>query len=188
MRTHYGLTIVNYDKLSRRTSKIAEQIARTDWDCIVLDEMHKIARPTSNRTKFIVGSGKSQGLASKAKYRYGLTGTPLNQSRYQDLWAYMRFLYDDDYMTYADFKKRYLKMRNYPPGTYNYIVTGYTKHVDELKATMAQHAQYLKSAECQDLPEIMQMRLSLSLGRRVVTRAWVGKAPRASMKKHSRAI
>lgn len=152
-RLNKHLTVVNYDKLSRK-SRLSTDIAFTEWDCIVLDEVHKIARPQSKRSQYFVGKGDALGMARHAKYRYGLTGTPVNQSRYQDLWSYMRFMFDDDYMNYNEFKRRYLKMRNYPPGTYNYIVSGYTKYVEELKEDVAAHVQYKKTEECLDLPAV----------------------------------
>lgn len=152
-RLRKALTVINYDKLSRTSSKTANDIALKNWDCIILDEAHKIARPQSNRTQYFVGAGKrTKGMAYRAKYRYLLTGTPINNSRYQDLWSYMRFLWDEDYMTYAEFKTRYLKMRTYPPGTYNQIICGYTKHIDELKQSISEHAQYIATEECLDLP------------------------------------
>lgn len=153
-RLNKALAVINYDKLSRKGSKTAEEIALTEWDCVVLDEAHKIARPTSNRTRYFVGRGNGLGMARHIKYRYLLTGSPINQSRYEDLWAYMRFLFDEDYMTYADFKHRYLKTRTYPPGTYNRIVCGYTKNIGELKEKVARHAQYVRTTECLDLPEV----------------------------------
>lgn len=147
------LTVINYDKLSRKGSKWRDEIGFTDWDLICLDEIHKIARPSSNRTQYFIGKGNTLGLVNGVKYRYGLTGTPVNQSRYEDLWAYMRFMFSDDYMPYRDFRSRYLKTFTYPPGSYNQIVSGYTSHLDELKEDVADHVQYKRTSECLDLPE-----------------------------------
>lgn len=152
-RVNEHMTIINYDKLSRG-GKAATDLAFIDWDMIILDEIHKIARPQSKRTQYFVGKGDGLGMARHAKYRYGLTGTPINQSRYQDLWAYMRFMFDDNYMTYRDFKHRYLKMFTLPE-THISIVSGYSKHVGELKDEVAHHVQYKKTAECQDLPPML---------------------------------
>lgn len=73
--------IVNYDKL--RNEKVLNKFRRFRWDCLVLDEAHKIKNRTSK-----------QAIAVKlipCARRMALTGTPI--LRYvDDLWSLLNFL------------------------------------------------------------------------------------------------
>ncbi len=65
---------------------------------VCLDEIHKIKRVHNlNRTQFFIGKGihswHDGRVNTATAYR-----NPVNQSRYEDLWAYMRFMFSDDYM------------------------------------------------------------------------------------------
>lgn len=147
------ITCINYEKLSRKDSKWRKMVDSVEWDALVLDEAHCVARPTSNRTKYIVGDGKTKGLASRIKYRYVMTGTPVTNSRLEDFWSFMRLMELSDYYTYPQFETRYLKTRNLP-GSYAKIITGYTNQ-DELVEDVASYSQSVLKEECLDLPERM---------------------------------
>ncbi|MBW2595119.1 MAG: DEAD/DEAH box helicase [Deltaproteobacteria bacterium] len=143
---------INYAKLSRNKGRYQKECWQ-QWDLIMLDEGHAIAKPTSNRTKYFVGRGKTLGLASKAQYRYIITGTLINNSRLEDIWSPLRFLYDEDWMTWADFKRKYLVMRNLP-GSYAQIVVGY-RHRAELLDLVGSCSYRVLKKDCLDLPEVM---------------------------------
>jgi SNF2 family DNA or RNA helicase len=145
-----ALTLVNYDKLSRKTSKWRETCWKS-WGMVVLDEGHAIKKPTSNRTQYFVGKGHALGLASKAQYRYLLTGTLITNSHLEDLWAPLRFLFDDAWMTWADFKRHYLVTKTLP-GSYAEIVVGYRNRA-ELLEWVAQCSYRILKKDCLDLPE-----------------------------------
>ena len=142
-------TLINYDKLSRTKSKWRE-MCNKEWGCVILDEGHAIAKPTSNRTQYIIGKGKFSGLNARAKYRYILTGTLITNGRYEDMWSPLRFI-NPAYMTYNEFKVRYLKTFQLPQ-TYVDIVVGY-KHVDELLSQVANISFRVTKDDCLDLPE-----------------------------------
>ena len=148
-----ALTCMNYEKLSRKDSKYRKLVDKTPWDAMVLDEAHCLAHPTSNRTKYIVGTARAKGLAERAKYRYAMTGTPVANSRLEDFWSFMRVMKGSRYFTYHEFEELYLKTR-YIPGTYVKTVTGY-KNAERLLNDVASYSQSLTKAECLDLPECM---------------------------------
>ena len=143
-------TFINFDKLSRKSSTWREKCWKS-WGMIVLDEGHAIKKPSSNRTQYFVGKGHALGLASKAKYRYLLTGTLITNSHLEDLWAPLRFLFDDEWMTWADFKRHYLVTRTLP-GSYAEIVVGYRNRAELLERVAACSYRILKK-DCLDLPE-----------------------------------
>jgi len=147
-----GVTYVNWDKISRKDGKWQKQLFKR-WDCIILDEGHAIAKPTSNRTKYFVGVGKALGLASKAKYRYLLTGTLITNSRLEDLWAPLRFILDDEWMTWAEFKRHFLVTKTLP-GSYAEMVVGY-RNRSELLDIVARYSYRVLKKDCLDLPEEM---------------------------------
>lgn len=148
-----ALTCINYEKLSRKTSSWRKTVDNESWDAIVLDEAHCVARPSSNRTKYIVGSGRSKGLVDKIKYRYVMTGTPVTNSRLEDFWSFMQIMKGGAYYNYSSFESRYLKTR-FLPGTYAKITTGY-RNEEELLEAVGGYSQSVLKEECLDLPERM---------------------------------
>lgn len=88
--------IVNYDKL--RNEKILAKFKRFRWDCLILDEAHRIK-----------GRDSKQTLAVKqipCARRYALTGTPI--LRYvDDLWSLLNFLGEEysgkSYWAFVDY-------------------------------------------------------------------------------------
>ena len=147
-----GTTFINYDKLSRKGGRYQEMCWKT-WDFMLLDEGHAIARPTSNRTQYFIGRGKALGLASKAKYRYLLTGTLISNSRLEDLWAPLRYILDEAWLPWVEFKRHYLVTKTLP-GTYAEIIIGY-RHRQELLDLVASHSYRVLKRDCLDLPEEM---------------------------------
>lgn len=145
-------TFINYDKLSRKNSRYQKECWKK-WDVVILDEGHAISNPTSNRTRYFVGKGIALGLASKAKYRYLLTGTLITNGRLEDLWGALRFILDDAWYSWADFKHRYLVTKRLP-NSYAEMVIGY-RHRAELLDIVAQHSYRVLKSECLDLPEEM---------------------------------
>jgi SNF2 family DNA or RNA helicase len=146
------VTMINWDKLSRKNSKYQKE-CWTDWDMVILDEGHAISKPTSNRTQYFVGRGKALGLASKAKYRYLLTGTLITNGRLEDLWSPLRFVLDNDWMNWQDFKHKYLVTKQLP-NSYAEMVIGY-RHRQELLDIVSRYSYRVLKADCLDLPEEM---------------------------------
>jgi SNF2 family DNA or RNA helicase len=77
------------------------------WDLVICDESHKIKQASGAISRYM---GK---LGLRARYRLGLTGTPIPHSPL-DIWAQFRFLDRDVYdATYSSFKQRYAILGGY---------------------------------------------------------------------------
>lgn len=146
------LLCINYEKLSRK-GKWRTLVEETEWDAIVLDEAHCIARPSSNRTKYIVGTARTKGIACKAKYRYLMTGTPVTNSRFEDFWSFLQVATGGNYYNYATFEREYLQVYQVP-GRYYKMIRGY-KNTEDLLEKVASYSQSVTKEECLDLPPVM---------------------------------
>ncbi|MEL7609522.1 MAG: DEAD/DEAH box helicase [Bacillota bacterium] len=149
------LTITTYDLIWRRPELDRQ------WDLMVLDESHFIKNRNSNRyagqmktavdpvTKKRRRRRVTRGIrdiSRNALYRYILSGTPIGNSRWEEIWAQFDFLDPGILGKYADFEKRYCILdAYYKPCAY--------RHVDELKEIIAAHSYRITKAECLDLPE-----------------------------------
>lgn len=81
MNVKPGIWIINYDKL--RDERTLMQFNKFRWDCIVVDEAHKIKNPKSLQSKAV--------NSIPARYKYALTGTPILKY-VDDLWGVLHFL------------------------------------------------------------------------------------------------
>lgn len=145
-------TFVNYDKLSRKGGSWQKKCWKK-WGAIFLDEGHAIAKPTSNRTKYFVGTGKQLGLLAKCDYFVDITGTLLNNSRLEDAWAPLRGVLGEDYMTWGEFKAHHLVCRRIP-GTFADMVIGY-RNREELMSLLSRYSYRITLDEALDLPDVL---------------------------------
>lgn len=95
----HAALVVNYDAVWREP--LSSFLLAYPWDCVVLDECHKIKSP----------SGKASGFCAKLRKKaakvYGLTGTPMPHSPL-DIYAQMRAIDPKLFGTNANaFKQRY---------------------------------------------------------------------------------
>lgn len=137
------LIVVNYDLVWRREEY------RKPWDCVLLDESHKIKNRTARRSKFILN------LSLKSKYRYILTGTPIGNGHLEDIWSQFAFLYpyrgkrgvaSQVFGTWTDFLDQYCVLDQYWK-PYRYV------RVDALQEVINQYSHRVTKAEALDLPE-----------------------------------
>lgn len=94
--------VVNYE--SARLGDLAKMIKSTDWDLLVMDEVHRIKSPGGATSRFI-----SQ-VAQNVPLRVGLSGTPMPHSPL-DVYAQARAI--DPYVfgwSFVAFRKRYALM------------------------------------------------------------------------------
>lgn len=152
------LTVTTYDLIWRRPE------FDRHWDFICLDESHFIKNRTSNRYAGQTGKKKRNRLTNgikqisrSAKYRYIMTGTPVGNSHWEEIWAQFDFLNPDILGPYSAFEKRYCILNQfYKP--WKYI------NVEELKAIIAQYSFRILKKDCLDLPEkLPPERLTLEL-------------------------
>jgi len=153
------ITLVNYDKVWRGEEKSPYY---KKYGCIVLDEAHNIKNRTSQRSKFLLK------IATKADYRYILTGTPISNGQLENIWSLYCFL--DPYIergrvysrifkeyleenasgeykgSFTEFQDRYCVLNMYHKPT-SYI------NVKELQKIINEHSYRVKKSECLDLPE-----------------------------------
>lgn len=128
-----AVQIINYDLVWRRPEYLRS------WGCVVLDESHFIKHRTSRRSKFILKLGRL------AKYRYILTGTPVGNSHWEELWSQFNFLDPAIFGKYSQFEKQYCILNQYYK-PYRYI------HVDDIRQQIAPYVFSVRKNECLDLP------------------------------------
>lgn len=154
------ITLINYDKVWRGGN---ESLYNREYGVIVLDEAHAIKNRTSRRSSFLLK------LATRAKYRYILTGTPISNGQLENIWSLICFL--NPYMirgrvyswifkehltrvtkkdgyngSYYEFQNRYCILNQYHKPT-SYI------NVRELQDLINEYSYRVKKADCLDLPE-----------------------------------
>lgn len=72
LTTSANVVIISYDLLARVAT---DKFLLRDWDCLVMDEAHNLARKTTLRTKTVLGK-----YWKRCKYRIALSGTPFRSS------------------------------------------------------------------------------------------------------------
>ena len=156
---NYRVELINYDKVWRGGDKSPYN---KQYDVIVLDEAHAIKNRTSRRSAFLLK------LATRAKYRYILTGTPISNGQLENIWSLYCFL--DPYIergrvysrifqshlnevgkgtykgTYYEFQDRYCILNQYHKPT-SYI------NVRELQDLINEYSYRVKKVDCLDLPD-----------------------------------
>ena len=155
----YRVELINYDKVWRGGDKSPYN---KQYDVIVLDEAHAIKNRTSRRSAFLLK------LATRAKYRYILTGTPISNGQLENIYSLYCFL--DPYIdrgrvysrifqrhlnavgkgtykgTYYEFQDRYCILNQYHKPT-SYI------NVRELQDLINEYCYRVKKVDCLDLPD-----------------------------------
>ena len=140
--------IVNYEILRNDIDTI---LYDREFDCIIVDEIHRIRTYKAKQTKALYTLGK------KAKYRFGLTGTPI-QNKLTDLFSIMRFIHPKYLGDWFPFDRRYM-IKGYFGDTVDY------KNLEEvhrkLKTIMIRR---LKNEVLKDLPPKVYNDIFLELG------------------------
>lgn len=99
-----SIVIVNYELLL--SDLIFKQLKDREWEVLILDEGQYVKTLTSKRSQRVLGKN---GLVHNAKYRWVLTGTPI-ENRPVDLFPMMYVLANKilgEYNTYEKFVIRY---------------------------------------------------------------------------------
>lgn len=109
--------VLSYD--SARNPAIIKALGRYDWDVLICDEAHKMKNIEALTTRAILGNSRGKyehgehklpAIASKAKRKLALTGTPL-LNRPSEAFNLIRFFDHEaiDFMGWEAFKDRYNK-------------------------------------------------------------------------------
>ena len=140
----WDVTYLNYEKIAR------DKTIMSKWfDCIVLDEVHKIKGKTTNT------STRIKALAKKARYVWGLTGTPV-ANNYADIYnIYKNMDIVEFSMSYNQFCTEYYYCRPLEKGIYTIpiLIAPKSLRIPELLARIGRHSLTKKAVDCIDLPE-----------------------------------
>lgn len=73
--TECGVPTICWDIISYNEAVDGRRVLRNNYDAVIMDECHFLKTSDSQRTQAIFGNGT--GLARRARYKWGLTGTPV---------------------------------------------------------------------------------------------------------------
>ena len=93
--SQYNLILINYEALPSYKDALRHIIDKSTL--LVFDEVHKIKRIDSERSKIAIE------LSKNTPYRIVLTGTPI-PNNYQDIWNFLHILYGIEYDQYFGFR------------------------------------------------------------------------------------
>lgn len=146
------IVVTNYESAWR-----IKAIEKTEWDCLVYDECHKLKAPSGKVSKWAAKMGKANPHAK----RVGLSGTLLAHSPL-DAFAIYRAVESPDCATFGEsftvFRSRYAISRPGYPGW----VVGY-RNTEEFGTKVAQTSFHRRSEDVLDLPPIMHERVDVEL-------------------------
>jgi SNF2 family DNA or RNA helicase len=83
--------------------KLPKEIQDLAPQSIIFDECHRACNPTSKRTR------AAWAVAEDARYRIGLTGSPIEESP-EDLYGILHLIFPDEYPTKTSYVERYLEI------------------------------------------------------------------------------
>lgn len=141
----YNVTYLNYEKIARDP-----KFTQNSYDVIILDEVHKLKGKTTKTSR------KFRAVTAKAKYVWGLTGTPV-ASNYADVYnIYKNMNIVEFEMTYDEFVWRYYytkQMESSSGFKFDILLNVKPFMVDELMTKIGKHAMVKEAKDCIDLPE-----------------------------------
>lgn len=148
-----GAIVINYESAWR--SPFAEWALGLQWDCVILDESHRVKSPNGKISRFC---GK---LGRRAKHRLLLTGTPMPHSPL-DLFAQFKVLDPGLFGTsYAQFRQHFAVCSN---PTIPQKVTGF-KNQAELHRKYKLLSYRVEATDVLDLPPVQHDRRTFQLGK-----------------------
>jgi SNF2 family DNA or RNA helicase len=146
------IVILNYEAAWREP--LASALLAFKWDCVILDESHKIKAPGGKASTYVARLGE------RANKRLCLTGTPMPHSPL-DLYGQYRFLDKGVFGTsFTLFRAHYAIMGGYG----QHQVMGYQRE-DELTEKMYSLAYRVKADDVQSLPETLDIVRPFTLSR-----------------------
>ena len=141
----YNVTYLNYEKIARDT-----KFTQNSYDVIILDEVHKLKGKTTKTSR------KFRTVTARAKYVWGLTGTPV-ANNYADVYnIYKNMNIVEFEMTYDEFvwKYYYTKQMESSSGfRFDILLDAKPFMVDELMTRIGKHSMVKEAKDCIDLPE-----------------------------------
>jgi len=159
--TDYNLHIfiMNVEALSTpKGLSFARKFLSCHNTLIAVDESTTIKTPKAARTKNIVG------IASLAKYRRILTGSPVTKSPL-DLYTQCKFLNEDllGFSSYYSFQNRYACMVDRWFGGRKVSIVKSYQRLDELSKIIEQFSYRVLKEDCLDLPDKIYIKREIEL-------------------------
>lgn len=136
------VVLTSYDQLRRRQL----DLARVNWDTVILDEAQKIKDPTTQVTR--------AAWALPARTRIAMTGTPVENSL-TDLWSISNFFQPGLLDSLAQFRERHQSS------------SGEAANLSDLRETLEPlYLRRTKAEVASDLPTLESIRYELPMGDR----------------------
>lgn len=161
-KDHNCIFITNYESLYH--GPIVEQLKKWPIEAIVCDEMHRLKDVTSKRTKIMLQ------LAAYAKYRYGLSGTPILNSE-MDLFSQIVFLTNGANEAFGRnffvFRSRYFYDANIArKGTHSYFPNWIPRPgiSEELSKAIEPFTARVLKKDALDLPPLLKKEIYCEMG------------------------
>ena len=142
--SRWDVQYINYEKIARDKSIITKK-----YDCIILDEVHKVKGKSTNTSKRI------NILSKKATYVWGLTGTPV-ANNYADVYNIYKNMDITEFdMSYNEFCTTYYYCRPLEKGIYTIpiLIAPKTFKLDELLERISYHSITKRLIDCVELPD-----------------------------------
>ena len=141
----YDVTYLNYEKIARDA-----KFTQNTYDVIILDEVHKLKGKTTKTSR------KFRTVTAKAKYVWGLTGTPV-ANNYADVYnIYKNMNIVEFEMTYDEFVWKYYytkQMESNSGFKFDILLNAKPFMLDELMTRIGKHSMVKEAKDCIDLPE-----------------------------------
>lgn len=136
---------ISYQKIARN-----KDFQYSDYDYIVLDEVHKIKGRSTKTSRYL------RKVCTRAKYVFGLTGTPV-ANNYADVYNIFRNMNVIEFeMSYDAFVTHYYYTKHMNVGNgygFNILLSAKQVYKDELIERIGKHSMVKKAVDCIDLPE-----------------------------------
>jgi len=167
--SHHRVAILSmsYDALNTEAGReTAERFLKTRKNpMMICDESARIKTPSAKRTQAIVSMRGNSGLASLAKYRWALTGTPVANGPF-DVFTQIKFLNPQFWMQYGlspfSVFKRVFGIFEARPFAKGGVCVGY-QNLERLHTLLDQVSTRITKDECLDLPPKIYKKLFFAL-------------------------
>lgn len=141
----YDVTYLNYEKIARDAN-----FTKNSYDVVILDEVHKLKGKTTKTSR------KFRTITAKAKYVWGLTGTPV-ANNYADVYnIYKNMNIVEFEMTYDEFVWKYYYTKQLESSSgfkFDILLNVKPFMVDDLMTRIGKHSMVKEAKDCIELPE-----------------------------------
>jgi SWI/SNF-related matrix-associated actin-dependent regulator 1 of chromatin subfamily A len=140
--------ITNFERLrqSKKNQEVLQQYLDTDWDLVIIDEVHKLKNRGTQQTQGVLGyydfkkKERQPGVATEVQKALLLTGTPIT-NRVTDLHTLLAYINPRKYGKFDYFVQKYTyarkeKVRSFPTPVYAWTNLDSLKNEDVLHADL----------------------------------------------------